>query len=586
MGVDGSQPHELRAVVVADAEGYSRLMASREAETHTLTTACLKTLVDLIGDHGGALVKTTGDGAMVEFPSAIAAVQYGIAVQNRLKEQNAEIPDEMRPRFRIGVHLGEIMREGGDIYGHSVNVAARMESYADPDGICVSEVVYDLVKRSLPVGFESMGTHELRNLDTPLTIYKVLTDLPSSALNPSPRTLPAPLSLPDRPSIAVMPFTVASGNEEGQVLAQGLSEDIATCLGKFEELFVISPQSSSFYEGRKRGDVKAAQELGVRYLLEGGVRISGERLRVRVVLIDSMTGRNLWSEKYDRQLTDIFAVQDDVAFVIVSTLAGRIKRVESSRRNELVTQNLKAYGEVLQAREHLWRHTPEDNARAQIHFLAALDHDAEYAPACAGMARARNYDWQFSWGDVPESGLEDAVSWAQKAVSLDRSSARAHAELGFSLLFTKKQDLAIAELREALELNPNDCDIMAELADTLAFSGQPDEALDLIGRAMRLNPSYPDAYLWYQADAHFSARSYNEVVSTLARMTNPNMGSRLLAASHGHLGQTDKAAFYAKEVMKTQPGFSVNAWVATQPEINAGEADHLAQGLLKAGLPA
>ena len=580
------QEHELRAVLFADVKGYTRLMSENETEAHALTSNCLALFKELIEEHRGKLIRTTGDGVMVEFPSAISAVRYGIDIQNRLRALNADVAPERRPHFRIGVHLGEIIREGGDIYGHSVNVAARIEQFADPDGICVSDVVYDFVHRSMSVGFECIGSHELKNVDAPVTIYRVRSEIDSSAMAPSVRKPKVALSVPERPSIAVLPFRSLGGSDEMDFFADGISEDITTCLSKFEELFVISHKTSAFYKDADVPISEIASDLGVRYILEGSVRFGGDRIRVTTQLIDSASGHHLWAERYDRKLKDIFELQDDVAIVIVTTLAGRLKNIEAGRRNELATENLSAYSDLLHGRELLMKHNSIDNARAQELFLSALDHDSNYAPACAALARARNYDWQFSWGDDYESGLDDALLWATRAVSMDRSSARAHAELGFSLLFSKKLDRAITELRAALDLNPNDCDIMAELSDALTYNGQTEEAVELLEKAMRLNPFYPDSYLWYLGDALYALRRYEEVVEALERMTNPIIGCRLLAASYAQLGETQKAELQVQKVLTIQPDFSVEAWMRKQPEINAKEIEHLAEGLLKAGLPA
>ena len=580
------QEHELKAVLVADAAGYTRLMSENEQEAHALTLRCFELFKGTISEHHGSLVKTTGDGVMVEFGSAISAVRYGIDVQKRLKELHADLPYERCPHFRIGVHLGEIMHEGGDIYGHSVNVAARLEQFADPDGICVSEVVYDLVRRSMPVGFECIGPHDLKNVESPVTVYKVRDDLRQSVAAPTIRKPAAALTLPDRPSIAVLPLTNLGSATEMEFFADGMTEDVTTALSKFEDLFVISHNTAFFYRDSKASSKEIAAELGVRYLLEGSVRTAGDRVRISVQLVDGMTGRHLWAERYDRRVEDIFEVQDDVAIATVTALVGRIKYAEFGWKNELATENMSAYTDLLHGRELLQKYTATDNARAKEAFLSALDHDANYAPACAAMARACNYDWQFAWSEEHESGLDQALDWARRAISIDRMSPRAHAELGFSLLFSKNLGEAIRELRTALELNPNDCDVMAELSDALTFNGEMDEAIEQIENAMRLNPYYPDTYLWYLADAYYSLGRHDDVVATLEKMTNPLVACRMLAASHAHLGHMEQAEECAKQVLMLQPDFSVNDWVSKQPDINPKITEHLAEGLLKAGLPA
>ena len=251
----------------------------------------------------------------------------------------------------------------------------------------------------------------------------------------------------------------------------------------------------------------------------------------------------------------------------------------------MATQNVEAYGDLLHGREFMKKYTSADNAEARRYFESSLDHDPKYAPACAAMARSYNYDWQFSWGEDPEKALEHALKWSRKAMALDRTSARAHAELGFNLLFNKQYESAIKELRIATELNPNDADIMAELSEALTYTGQLEEAVELLKTAMRLNPNYPDWYLWYLADAYYALRQYDEAVDALEGMTNPAIGARLLAASHAQLGNIDKARMHTEQVLRDQPDFSVEEWTKKLPEINLAEAEHFAEGLRKAGLP-
>ncbi len=582
----GRQDPELKAVLVADVEGYTRLMSVNEGEAHSLTVNCLHLFRSLIDNHRGKLIKTTGDGVMVEFPSATAAVQYGIDVQKRLKEENAKVADDRRPHFRIGVHMGEVIHEGGDIYGHSVNVAARIEQFADRDGVCVSDVVYDLVRNKLTIGFECIGSQSLRNIDEPVTIYKVRDELPAAVLPAAVRKQPRPLQLPERPSIVVLPFQNMQPGPETDFFSDGVTEDIITCLSKFEEVFVIARNSSFVYKNRQVSTHQIAQELGVRYVLEGSVRISGERLRVTAQLADASSGHQFWAERYDRRFEDIFDVQDDVTKLIVSTIAARVKVEEASRRSEMETQNLKAYSDLLHGREFMLRYTERDNLSARNMFLSSLDNDPAYAPACAALARCYNYDWQFSWGNNPDNALDTALEWANKAVSLDRTSARAHAELGFNLLFKKELGAAIKELKAALELNPNDADIMAELSDAMTFNGQMEEAVELLQQAIRLNPYHPDWYLWYLADAYYALMQYKDAIDALERMTNPSISSRLLAASYAQLGDLKKAREHAKTVLRLQPDFSIREWVEKQPEMNPAETEHFAEGLTKAGLPA
>jgi adenylate cyclase len=579
------QDSELRAILVADVEGYARLMSANEEEAHRLTFRCLGVFRSLAQQHNGTLVKTTGDGVVLEFSSATRAVRYGLAVQHRIGEVTADVPEDRRPRFRIGVHLGEIIHQGGDIYGHSVNVAARIESYAEPGGICVTQIVYDLVRQKLPIGFECLGERRLKNVPDPVVIYRVRPTADAAIRAPSVRRYETPLALPDRPSIAVLPFDNRSASPDTGFLSDGITEDIISNLCKFEELFVVARNSSFMFKNEQVSPATVARELGVRYVLEGTVRVAGSRVRIGARLTDAPTAQAIWAQNYDRDFSEIFDIQDDVAKVIVSTISSRVRLAEADRRNWMSSPNLNAYSELLHGRELMLRYTAEDNEQARRHFQAALEYDPTYSPACAAMARSYNYEWQFSWGDEPELAIDRAVEWAEKAVSYDRSSARARSELGFSLLFKKQLKASLSEFRKARELNPNDADIMAEMSDALTYNGEMNEAVALLKQAMRLNPYFPDTYLWYLADAYFALRQYEDTIETLQRMTNPVIGSRLLAASYAYLGQEDAARTHAAIVLKNQPDFSINEWVNKQPEINPAETLHFAEGLRKAGLP-
>jgi len=578
------QDSELKAVLVADLEGYARIMSADEVAAHATTSRCLDVFRELAPEHGGSLVKTTGDGAMLEFYSATNAVRYGLEAQRKLSALTDDLPCERRPRFRIGVHLGEIIHEGGDIYGHSVNVAARVESFAEPGGVCVTQVVYDLVRQKLPVRFECIGEQTLRNVPDPVVIYRVYVNPDASMHAPALRRVDRPLAVPDRPSIAVLPFENRMGHPDSEFLSDGITEDIISNLCKFEELFVIARNSSFLFKHEGAEPAAIARELGVRYILEGAVRLAGDRARISARLSDAATGHTIWAQHHDRNLTEIFEILDDVTNVIVATISSRVRLAEADRRNWVSSPNLNAYSELLHGRELLLRYTEADNAAARARFEAALEHDANYSPACAAIARTYNYDWQFTWNRDPAGAIDRAVTWAEKAVQLDRSSAKARAELGFSLLFKKQPKPALSEFRKAREFNPNDADIMAEMADALTYNGQMEEAVGLLKDAMRLNPFYPDYYLWYLADAYFALRQYDDTVETLERMTNPTLGCRLLAASHAYRGDP-KARTYADLVLRTQPGFSINEWVNKQPEINPAETQHFAEGLRKAGLP-
>lgn len=583
---EGPDDTQLRAILVADIEGYTRLMSRDEAAAHEHALRCLNLFKEAVAGSDGELIKTTGDGAIFEFATATGAIQFGIDVQARLRKLNQEVAEDQRPHFRIGVHLGEIMHHGGDIYGHTVNVAARIEQFAEPDGICITRIVYDLVRTKMSIGFESIGRRRLKNVPELVEIYRVRVDVDSAVQLPAYRASDQAFELPGRPSIAVLAFESESPATIGEFFTDGVTEDIIANLSKFEELFVIARNSSFIFKGTNARPQDVAKELGVRYVLQGTARAAGDRMRVTTELTDASTGRNVWAESYDRNISEIFAVQDEITQVIVTTLAAKVQIVESDCETDMASDNLNAYHCLLRGREQLVMYTAEANVRARAFFEAALEFNPKYAPACAGIARTYNYDWQFSWGDDHEGALDRALEWANKAVSFDRSSTRGHAERGFTMLFKKQTKSAINELRLALSLNPNDADTMAELSDALMYDGQVDEAVSLLHAAMRLNPYYPDRYLWYLADAHYALREYEEAIEAIHRMANQSAGSRLLAASCAKLDRMPEARHYAEMVLQQQPDFSVTAYMNRQPDTVPIAAQEYADGLLKAGLPA
>lgn len=575
----------LSAVLFADAAQYTRLVFENEADALGHIGKCLGVFSEVSAKHNGTLIKTTGDGAVIEFPSAVAGVSCAVALQKILSKLNGDLPEQQRAFFRIGIHLGEVAHEGNDIYGNSVNIAARLQSIAPPGGICISKIVYEQVRSRLKLGFECLGEQPLKNIDEPLVVYRVHEDYSASVLIAAPRPKSANLRMPARPSIVVLPFDVMAAEADAHAyIGDGITADIIANLSKFEELFVISRNSSFVYKNKKVNIGEISRTLGVQYVVEGDVRISHGNIRVSAELIDAASDRHIWAEAYNRTSENVFSVVGEITSIIVSTLVKHIELAEARRENRLDTTEMQAYRLYLQGQEALLKHNAQDNAAARKLFTLATEFDPKYARAFAGIARTYNYEWQFGWGKNPQAALDEALTVAKRAVQLDRKSAHGHSELGFTLLYKRRPENAIEEFRIARQANPNDPDIISLLATALTHGGRPAEAESLLEQAMRLNPFYPDVYLWYMADAKFSLRKYEEVILAVDAMTNSSFGARLAAASNGYLGKTAEAERWAKEVLRLDPSFSAIRAANKNPD-NPEETEHFAEGLRKAGLP-
>ena len=576
---------KLTAILSADLKGYSSLMGRDEEATHRATHACLELFAARIASYDGRVASLAGDGLLADFPSVVNALKCAVEVQREIEATAFDMAQGEKIEFRVGVNLGDVIAEEGNIFGDSVNVAARLQQIALPGGICISRAVYEQVKNKLAFGYEYLGDHQLKNIAEPVEIYRVHADPGVALMSPAVRKTTEPLALPARPSIAVLPFDDMSETPGQGYFCDGITEDIITSLSKFRELFVISRNSSFVFKGKSFTAQQAGRELGVRYLLEGSVRRSGSRVRITTQLIDAPADRHLWAERYDRELTDLFEVQDEVTRVIVAALAVQVEEAERSRVRRVETADLEAYGFLLRGQEHFFQYTREGNARAREMYEQAIARDPGYARAYAALSRTYNDDWRYAWSESPEASLDKALDLAKKSVALDDSDASGHSELGIVYLYRKDLDRAIAEFERASTLNPNNADIMAELADAMAYNGQPEEAVALIREAMRLNPHYPDWYLWHLADALYMLRRYEDAIAALQQMHNVAEGRRLLAASYAQLGRLDEARAQAQEVLKLHPNFSVARWAAVQPDRVPAQLEHFVEGLRKAGLP-
>jgi len=578
----------LTAIFFADAAGYSRLMSINEDATYSAISDLIRCFESKGKDYGGTMVEVRGDGILAVFDSVVSAVHFAVDIQGIVKETNTDVADDRRIEFRIGINLGDVIQAGGKIAGDSVNITARIESLAGPGEICISGAVYEQVRNKLNYGYEYLGPKKLKNIKNTVEIYRVTEERAGATMAPSLRLSQNRVSmeqiLPKRPSVALLPLENMNPDPSEGYLSDGITEDITTNLSKFHDLFVIAFGSSSIYRGEHISVQRVGHQLGVRYVAKGSVRRANNKIRISGQLVDAESGHYLWAERYDREMTSIFKIQDEIAQTIASVLAVQIEKAELNRLQTAAPSDIEAYGLLLRGQKCILRYRREENRKARQLYKAALDRDVNYARACASISRTYNFEWRYSWAQSPQEALEKAIGFARAAVELNEYDARGHAELGFVHLYRKEHDLSVASYERALALNPNDADIMAELADTFGHSGRSEESIELLKTAMRLNPFYPDHYLWKMGGSYYILRAYEEAIDVVQRMHNPTEGCRILAASYAQLGKIEKARLYAEKVMEAHPHFSLKNWRTVLPDKNPDDTEHFLEGLRKAGL--
>ena len=578
----------LAAVLAADVSGYSRLMGANEEGTLAALKACRREIIDpKIAEHRGRIVKTTGDGALVEFGSAVDATRCAMEIQRAMATRNASIPEDLRVLFRIGINIGDIIIDEGDIYGDGVNIAARIEGVAEPGGISISEDAWRQVHGKVAATFVDSGEHSLKNIGRPVRVYRL--DLARKAAS-EPEAARPTLAPPDKPSIAVLPFTNMSGDPEQEYFSDGISEDVITDLSKIAGLMVISRNSSFTYKGRPVDTRTVGRDLGVRSVLEGSVRRAGNRVRITAQLIDAATGGHLWAERYDRDLTDLFAVQDDVTRRIVEALKVTLGPAEKTRIADSGTRNIDAYDCFLRGREFLLGETKNrDKFEQSIRFfMRALELDPNYSRAYAGLGWAYVYDYQNRWSDNSNISLVLAKRNANQAIKADPNEPLGRIVASLVATFEKDFTVAKSEADIALSLNPNSSEALACLGNISTFSGRPSEAVPLIERAMRLDPVYSQQYLHLLGVANLLAGKYENAAVLLRQrillVPRTDFTRAVLASALGHLGDVDEARRVWRELKEINPQYSFAEHFARQPFKNEEDVQRIAEGLAKAGL--
>jgi TolB-like protein/class 3 adenylate cyclase/Tfp pilus assembly protein PilF len=578
---------KLAAILAADVVGYSRLMGEDEAGTHARLKALRQQLIEpKIAEHRGRIVKLTGDGALVEFASVVDAVECAVAIQQEVAAHNAGLEPERRLEFRVGVNLGDVIIDGGDIYGDGVNVAARLEGLAPPGGVCISDVVHQMVRGRLDLAFEDLGDQQVKNIAQPVRVWRWSGSAPGPPV--SKRSEAAAPPLPDKPSIAVLPFDNMSRDPEQEYFSDGLTEDLITDLSQLSALSVTSRHATFQYKGRPAPPRQVADDLGVRYVLEGSVRRAANRVRINAQLIDAATGYHLWAQRYDRDFEDIFAVQDEITRAIVAALEVHLTPRERAGIERRYTENLEAYDLFLQAREGFWRRTQEGAAQARTSLERAIALDPKFAAAHALLAEICRSEWWFRWGD-DENALDHALELAQEAVALDDGLQFAHMFLGWIHLWRKEHDQAITETKRCLALDPNNAEGHVRLGHILDQAGRPEEGLPFIETAMRLDPHYPFLYIFWLAHAFQSMERYHEAIAAYRRTIsrNPDFSSahRHLAAAYAQLGRMEEANAEAARTLRIDPSWSIQRVAQRLPLKDAAALERLVDGLRKAGLP-
>jgi adenylate cyclase len=576
----------LAAILAADVAGYSRLIGADEGGTLQALKAIRADLVDpTIAAHNGRLVKTTGDGLLVEFSSVVDALRCATEVQAGMGERNAAIPTDKRIEFRIGINVGDIVVEDGDIFGDGVNVAARLEALAEPGGICVSARVQEDASGKLDLAFEDLGEQQLKNIARPVRAFRVATGAAPATAAKTPA-----LPLPDRPSVAVLPFTNMSTDPDQEFFADGIAEDVITALSRYPSLFVIARNSSFTYKGRAVDVKQVGRELGVRYVLEGSVRKSGNRIRVTAQLVEAETGKHVWAAHYDRDLADIFAVQDEITEAVTIAVAPAIADAELRRAMRKPPGSLDAWAAYQRGLWHLSQYTPDNDTLAEKFFQEATDLDPAFSGAYGGLAMAQGQAADLHSPGQPET-TNSVEALVRRAIALDGADAEARSLLSNALWRRADFEGARAEAERALAMTPNLASAHDMLGATLIFSGRPKEGIGALEKSIRLDPRDPRLAhrLNRLALGLYFTREYAAAVEVANRAIRsyPDfpLAYRWLAAALGQLDRTEEGRKALEKAIAISPT-SFDMYVRDRvPWMRPEDHAHMLEGLRKAGWP-
>jgi adenylate cyclase len=577
----------LAAIMAADVVGYSRLVRVDEDGTLAALKLLLADLVaPKIAAHHGRIVKLMGDGLLAEFASVVEAVRAAAEMQQALAARNARLPQDRRIEFRVGVNLGDVVIDGDDIHGDGVNVAARLEGLADPGGVCISGAVHDQVRDRIELRFEDLGRQQVKNIDRPVRVWRWVHD--TVALRPEEDQMKR--TLPDRPSIIVLPFNNMSRDPDQEYFSDGITEDIITDLSKVSGLFVIARNSAFVYKDKTFSVPQVCRDVGVKFALEGSIRKAGNRVRVTAQLIDGDSGGHLWAERYDRDLTDIFEVQDDITQQIVTALKVTLSQAEKSRMADSGTNDVDAHDLFLRGRE-LIRGDKKDREmfnQAVDYFQRAIELDPNFAGPYAGLGMAYILDYQNHWSDTPDASLDKAARFAGEAIARDDQDPYAHYCAALVAMFKKEHERWAYEVDRALTLNPNYAPAVNGRGIVHIYAGEPAKAIPYIERAMRLDPALQQHYMHFLGTAYFVAGDYETAAAMfknrIAINPSTDLSRSFLASALGHLGRVEEAREVWRELKDINPKYSHVEHIGRLPFKNPADAEKFTAGLRKAGL--
>jgi adenylate cyclase len=621
---------KLSAILSADVKGYSRLMEGDEVGTIRTLNTYKEIMGNLIQKFHGRVVDAPGDNVLAEFGSVVDAVRCAVEVQKELKTRNDDLSENRKMEFRIGINLGDVIEDGDRIFGDGVNIAARMESVADGGGICISGTAYDQVENKLSLGYEYLGEQTVKNIAKPVRAYRVLMEpeavgkvigerkarraqwrwaiigfvvaiivVLAAAVTwkhylrstPKPEVVSKEkmtLPLPDKPSIAVLPFVNMSGDPKQEFFSDGITEDIITALSKLPMLLVIARNSTFAYKGKAVKVKQISEELGVQYVLEGSVQRSDNRVRITAQLIDALTEHHIWAERYDRDLKDIFALQDEVTGKILESMQVKITEGEQALHRDKGIRNLNCYLKLLEGKNYLYRFNMEGNNLARRMGEEALVMCPESSSAYHLLAATHMMDYWLGSGKSPRKSLEKAIELAKKAITLDEASAQAHGLLSFLYSTKREHEKALAEGERAVSLDPNGADVHAWYASSLNFAGRPEEAIPLLQKAIRINPLGPTHYFMYLGNALRMTGRFEEAVlaykKALQRAPDNIMAHIGLLATYSMMARDEEARAEAAEVLRINPKFTLDYYVKTLPYKDQSVTEGLVDACRKAGL--
>ncbi|NIS71917.1 MAG: tetratricopeptide repeat protein [Proteobacteria bacterium] len=601
---------KLTTMFSADVAGYGRLMAKDETATVKTLKAYRGIMTELIKQHRGRVVDSPGDNVLAEFTSVVDAVQCAVSVQKELQARNAELPEDRRMEFRIGINLGDVIEEEDRIYGDGVNIAARLESLADPGGICISKTAFDHIETKLPLGYEYLGEQTVKNIAKPVGAYRVLMEPRVTVAEEIEKEKTVPVCrrkivvaggialvlvvigaliwnfylrrppmevasvermaypLPDKPSIAVLPFTNMSEDPEQEYFSDGLTEEIITALSKTPKVFIIARHSTFTYKGKSVTVQQVGRELGVRYVLEGSVRKAGNKLRITAQLIDATTEKHLWAERYDRDMKDVFAIQDEITLEIIKAMQVELTMGEMARVTGKGTKNLDAYLKALRAREQWWRMDKEGSMKARQLAMEAISLDPQYGYPYAIVSHCHMLDLWLQSTTSPKESMRLADEAIQKALALDDSDYRIHRVLSNLYVMQGKNDEAVATSKRALELSPSDADSYENMGVSLSFACKDGEAVPMFEKAIELNPFPPAVYFRNLAMAYRGVGRYEDAIAkgknSLQINSNDYFTHLGLVLAYVKLGRREEASAAAAEVLKINPKFSLDWWAKTR----------------------